>query len=74
MIVVTSSYQTMLVRPQPTRLCYSNNAIKRRIQREVIYIPTDQSKVKVFFNVIVRLTLLSTIPFLTGLVKAEILN
>ena len=56
----------MLVRPQPTRLCYSNNATKRRVQRERICLQTDQSKVKgFFFDVIVRLT---------GLEKAEMLN
>ena len=55
----------MLVGPQPTRLCYSNNAIKRQVQREMICLQTDQSNIKLFFYVIVRLT---------GLEKTEILN
>ena len=46
--------------------CYSNNALKRRVQREIISLQTDQSKVKaVFFDVIVQLN---------GLEKTEILN
>ena len=45
-IVVTSYYQSMLLRPQPTRLCYSNDAIKRWVQRETICLQTDESKVK----------------------------
>ena len=64
----------MLVRPQPTRLCYSNNAIKRRFQREMICLQIDQSKVKGFFDGIVGLTWLSNLSFLTGLEKREILN
>ena len=64
----------MLVRPQPTRLCYTNNAIKRRVQKEVICLQTDQNKFKVFFDVIVRRTWLSNISFLTGLEKMETLN
>ena len=47
-------------------LCYSNNAIKRRVQREMICLQTCQSKVKVFFGVIVRLTWLSNLSFLTA--------
>ena len=73
-IVVTSQYQSMIVRPQPTSLCYSDYIIKRRVQREMICLQTDQSKVKGFFNVIVRLTWLSNITFLAGLAKAKIVN
>ena len=56
------------------RLCYSDNAIKGRVQLEMFCLQTDQSKVMRFFNVIVRLTWLSNIPFLTALEKMKIMN
>ena len=56
------------------RLCYSDNAIKGRIRLEMTCLQTDQSKLMRFFNVIVRLTWLSNIPFLTVLEITKILN
>ena len=38
------------------RLYYSENAIKGGVQREIMCLQTDQSKVMRFFNVIIRLT------------------
>ena len=38
------------------RLCYPGNAIKGRVQLEMICLQTDQSRVMRFFNVVVRLT------------------
>ena len=37
------------------RLCYSANAIKGRVQLEIICLQTDQSKVMRFFSVVVGL-------------------
>ena len=45
--------------PEANRLSYfDNNTIKDRVQRKMICLQTDQSKVMGFFNVIVRLNLL----------------